>query len=125
DPAYVQVLFQRIRSINAVLNCAGFSVGCVTGHPLWHDEDITAEHRALTTWDPDSVDALAHLPGLPTAAPAVPSLVLLADPSERIPPAPAATLRSRGWHTRTVDGAGHTVHRDDPTGFLYGLSGWL
>lgn len=42
-------------------------------HPLWHDEDITAEHRALTTWDPDSVDALAHLPGLPTAAPAVPS----------------------------------------------------
>ncbi|MFD4218216.1 MULTISPECIES: alpha/beta fold hydrolase [Streptomyces] len=94
-------------------------------HPLWHDEDITAEHRALTTWDPDSVDALAHLPGLPTAAPAVPSLVLLADPSERIPPAPAATLRSRGWDTRTVDGAGHTVHRDDPTGFLYGLSGWL
>ncbi|MDW4918520.1 alpha/beta hydrolase [Streptomyces californicus] len=94
-------------------------------HPLWHDEDITTEHRALTTWDPDSVNALAHLPGLPADAPCVPSLLLLADPSERIPPALAATLRRRGWHTRTVDGAGHTVHRDDPIGFLGGLSGWL
>ncbi|MEI7032841.1 alpha/beta fold hydrolase [Streptomyces pratensis] len=93
-------------------------------HPRWHDDDITAEHDALAAWDPGSVAALAHLPGLP-AAPAVPSLVLLADPSERVPPAVAATLRRRGWHTRTVDGAGHTVHRDDPAGFLLGLSGWL
>ncbi|MFC8594710.1 alpha/beta fold hydrolase [Streptomyces atroolivaceus] len=93
-------------------------------HPRWHDDDITAEHQALATWDPNSVAALVHLPGLPTT-PAAPSLVLLADPSERIPPVAAATLRCRGWHTRTVDGAGHTVHRDDPAGFLHGLSGWL
>lgn len=93
-------------------------------HPRWHDDDITAEHQALATWDPSSVAALTHLPGLP-AVPAVPSLVLLADPSERIPPAAATTLRRRGWHTRTVDGAGHTVHRDDPAGFLHRLSGWL
>ncbi|WP_203184153.1 alpha/beta fold hydrolase [Streptomyces pratensis] len=93
-------------------------------HPRWHDDDITAEHQALSTWDPASVSALQHLPGLPDA-PAVPSLVLLADHSERIPPTEAALLRSRGWHTRTVDGAGHTVHRDDPGGFLHGLRGWL
>ncbi|MFF3349304.1 alpha/beta fold hydrolase [Streptomyces sp. NPDC002779] len=93
-------------------------------HPRWHDDDITAERQALTTWDPASVTALQHLPGLP-GAPAVPSLVLLAGPSERIPPAPAAALRRRGWHVRTVDGAGHTVHRDDPAGFLRALHGWL
>ncbi|GGM16678.1 hypothetical protein GCM10010129_71090 [Streptomyces fumigatiscleroticus] len=92
-------------------------------HPRWHDDDITDE-QALATWDPASVDALRHLPGLPDA-PAVPSLVLLAGPSERIPPAEAATLRRRGWQVRTVDGTGHTVHRDDPAGFPDGLRGWL
>ncbi|WP_221349565.1 alpha/beta fold hydrolase [Streptomyces beigongshangae] len=93
-------------------------------HPRWHDDDITAELRALATWDPASVTALRQLPGLPYA-PAVPSLVLLAGPSERIPPAEAAALARRGWRVRTVDGAGHTVHRDDPAGFLHGLRGWL
>ncbi|WP_225823550.1 alpha/beta fold hydrolase [Streptomyces naphthomycinicus] len=93
-------------------------------HPRWTDDDIAAEHRALAGWDPDSVTALRHLPGLPPA-PAVPSLVLLAGPSERIPPTEAGELRRRGWRVRTVDGAGHTVHRDDPAGFLRGLRGWL
>ncbi|MEU3463973.1 alpha/beta fold hydrolase [Streptomyces sp. NPDC006733] len=92
--------------------------------PRWPDDDITTEQRALTTWDPASVDALRRLPGLP-GAPAVPSLVMLADPSERIPPAEAATLRRGGWFLRTVRGAGHTIHRDDPAGFLRGLRGWL
>ncbi|MFH9010912.1 alpha/beta fold hydrolase [Streptomyces sp. NPDC017943] len=93
-------------------------------HPRWHADDITAEHRALAAWDPASVTALQHLPGLP-GAPAVPSLVVLAGPSERIPPAHAATLSRRGWRVRTVDGAGHAVHRDDPAGFLHALHGWL
>ncbi|MGC2999807.1 alpha/beta fold hydrolase [Streptomyces sp. G35A] len=93
-------------------------------HPRWHDDDITAELRALATWDPASVTALRYLPGLPDT-PAVPSLVLLAGPSERIPPAEATALSRRGWRVRTVDGAGHTVHRDDPAGFLHGLRGWL
>ncbi|MFF8594466.1 alpha/beta fold hydrolase [Streptomyces sp. NPDC015220] len=93
-------------------------------HPRWHDDDITAERHALDSWDPASVTALQHLPGLP-GAPAVPSLVLLPGPSERIPPAEAAALSRSGWHLRTVDGAGHTVHRDDPAGFLRALRGWL
>ncbi|MFI6108671.1 alpha/beta fold hydrolase [Streptomyces sp. NPDC051310] len=93
-------------------------------HPRWHDDDITAERHALATWDPASVTALQHLPGLP-GAPAVPSLVVLAGPSERIPPAEATTLSRRGWRVRTVDGAGHTVHRDDPAGFLRAPRGWL
>ncbi|AQS66175.1 alpha/beta fold hydrolase [Streptomyces pactum] len=95
-----------------------------TAHPRWHDDDITDEQRALATWDPASVTALQHLPGLPDA-PVVPSLVLLAGPSDRISPAQASALSRRGWHVRTVDGAGHTVHRDDPAGFLRALHGWL
>ncbi|MFE9850389.1 alpha/beta fold hydrolase [Streptomyces sp. NPDC005576] len=93
-------------------------------HPRWHDEDISTERRALATWDPASVTALRHLPGLPDT-PAVPSLVVLAGPSERIPTAEATTLSRRGWQVRTVDGTGHTVHRDDPDGFLRALRGWL
>ncbi|RSS26038.1 alpha/beta fold hydrolase [Streptomyces sp. WAC05458] len=93
-------------------------------HPRWHNDDIAAERQALVTWDPASVTALQHLPGLP-GIPAVPSLVLLAGPSERISPAHATVLSRRGWHVRTVDGAGHTVHRDDPAGFLGALRGWL
>ncbi|MCZ4119892.1 alpha/beta fold hydrolase [Streptomyces sp. H39-S7] len=92
--------------------------------PRWHDDDIATEQQALATWDPASVDALRQLPGLPDS-PAVPSLVLLADPSERIPPAEASALRGSGWHLRTVEGAGHTIHHDDPAGFLHGLRGWL
>ncbi|MGW0033962.1 alpha/beta fold hydrolase [Streptomyces sp. NPDC003314] len=93
-------------------------------HPRWHDDDITAELRALAHWDPASVNALHHLPGLPDS-PVVSSLVVLAGPSERVPPREAVALSRRGWHVRTVDGAGHTVHRDDPVGFLQALSGWL
>ncbi|MFJ8870813.1 alpha/beta fold hydrolase [Streptomyces sp. NPDC102473] len=121
DPAWVSRP-RDLAALRAVKHATWQEVRAV--HPRWDDDEITAEHRALATWDPNSVTALLHLPGLP-AAPAVPSLVLLAGPSERIPPVAAATLRSRGWHTRTVDGAGHTVHRDDPVGFLHGLSGWL
>ncbi|PWI12712.1 alpha/beta hydrolase [Streptomyces sp. Act143] len=93
-------------------------------HPRWHDDCITDEKQALAAWDPQSVTALARLPGLPVR-PEVPSLVLLADPSERIPPPAATTLRRRGWQVRTVEGAGHTLHRDDPAGFLHGLRDWL
>ncbi|MFC8404293.1 alpha/beta fold hydrolase [Streptomyces griseoincarnatus] len=93
-------------------------------HPRWHDDDITAEQQALATWDPASVTSLKHLPGLPKV-PDVPSLVVLAGPSERISATHAMALSRRGWHVRTVDGAGHTVHRDDPAGFLRALHGWL
>ncbi|MFD5872677.1 alpha/beta fold hydrolase [Streptomyces sp. NPDC060322] len=121
DPAWVRRP-RDLAALRAVKHATWHELR--TAHPRWHDDDITAELRALATWDPESVAALAHLPGLPTT-PAAPSLVLLADPSERIPPVAAATLRRSGWYTRTVDGAGHTVHRDDPAGFLQGLSGWL
>lgn len=121
DPAWLP-RHRDLDALRAVKDASWHQVRAA--HPRWHDDDITAELRALATWDPASVTALQHLPGLP-GAPAVPSLVVLADHSERIPPAEAMALSRRGWRVRTVDGAGHTVHRDDPAGFLRVLSDWL
>lgn len=93
-------------------------------HPRWTDADLDDELDALARWDPRSVDALLHCPGLPPA-PARPSLVQLADPSLRVGPADAALLRRRGYTVRVVPGAGHTIHREDPEGFTASLEGWI
>ncbi len=96
-------------------------------HPNWPAEDVDAELAALALWDTDTALGLwAHpelsvLPG----APAVPSLVQLADPSGLVPDEDAAELRRRGFEVRTVPGAGHSIHRDDPAGFLASLDGWI
>jgi pimeloyl-ACP methyl ester carboxylesterase len=37
----------------------------------------------------------------------------------------AAELRRRGFEVRTVAGTGHCVHRDDLSGFLSSLEGWI
>jgi pimeloyl-ACP methyl ester carboxylesterase len=55
----------------------------------------------------------------------VPSLVLLADPSQLIPPERAEELRRRGFAIRTVAAAGHSIHRDDLQGFMAALDGWV
>ncbi len=95
--------------------------------PRWAAEDVEVELATLALWDPDTALALsaladrAVLPG----APAVPSLVQLADDSWLIGPEDAATLRGLGYEVRTVVGAGHTIHRDDLPGFLASLDGWL
>ncbi|RKE19020.1 alpha/beta fold hydrolase [Streptomyces sp. TLI_171] len=98
-----------------------------TMHPDWPAADVDAELAALAAWDSDTAVGLwAHpelsvLPG----APAVPSLVQLADPSLLVTPAEAAELGRRGFEVRTVRGAGHCLHRDDPAGFLAALDGWI
>lgn len=93
-------------------------------NPRWEDAAVDDEVRGLELWDPDTLAALAPPPGLPASA-VVPSLVLLADPSERVPPARQGQLRARGFELRTVPGAGHTIHRDDFPGFMAALSGWI
>ncbi|MFJ5232149.1 alpha/beta fold hydrolase [Kitasatospora sp. NPDC088391] len=95
--------------------------------PEWSAADVDAELAALAAWDGDTATGLwahpAHsvLPG----APAVPSLVQLADPSQLVTSEEAAELRRRGYTVRTVPGAGHCIHRDDPDGFLASLDGWV
>ncbi|MFG1808146.1 alpha/beta fold hydrolase [Streptomyces sp. NPDC049040] len=93
-------------------------------NPHWEDEAVDDEVRCLESWDPDTLAVLEPPPGLPVSAP-TPSLVLLADPSERVPAARQEQLRARGFILRTVPGAGHSIHRDDFPGFMAALSGWI
>jgi pimeloyl-ACP methyl ester carboxylesterase len=77
--------------------------------------------------DPRCIDGL--LPGgghdhSPTRA-SMPSLVMLADPSDLIPPADADRLRDAGFDVVTVAGAGHSIFRDDFDGFMHALDAWL
>ncbi|MEU3569904.1 alpha/beta hydrolase [Kitasatospora sp. NPDC036755] len=93
--------------------------------PTWEPADVDDEIAAAAVWDEDSAwgmaDGRTDLP----ARPAVPSLVVLAGRSVLIDAASAEVLRARGFEVRTVPGTGHTVHRDDPAGFLAALDGWL
>ena len=98
-------------------------------NPRWPAEDVAAKHAALQLWDPDTVDGI--LAGAedadftPAVRPHCPSLVMLADPSDLVPPDRAERLRELGFTVETVAGAGHSIHRDDLEGFLRCLDGFL
>ncbi|MFB6823966.1 alpha/beta fold hydrolase [Streptomyces virginiae] len=95
--------------------------------PRWDEVDVDIELETLAVWDERTALSLAPLMGadLMPAAPVVPSLVQLADPSTLITPGRAKLLTSRGFEVRSVVGAGHTIHRDDFDGFMASLDGWL
>ncbi|WP_405833198.1 MULTISPECIES: alpha/beta fold hydrolase [unclassified Streptomyces] len=95
--------------------------------PRWEDVDVDIELATLALWDEQTALNLAPLLGvdLMPAAPVVPSLVQLADPSQLISEERAQLLKSRGFQVRTVAGAGHTIHRDDFDGFMASLEGWI
>ncbi|GAA2093520.1 hypothetical protein GCM10009801_60770 [Streptomyces albiaxialis] len=95
--------------------------------PRWDAEDIDVELATLRLWDPATArfrDGHEDTDLLPARA-AVPSLALLADPSELVGPERAALLAGRGFEVRTVTGTGHVMHRDDLKGFLTALDGWI
>jgi pimeloyl-ACP methyl ester carboxylesterase len=98
-----------------------------TDNPRWSPEEIDNKLVELERWDPATVTGVLdggvwdHTPD----APVVPSLVLLADPSDLVPPHRAERLRAAGFEVRVVPGAGHSIHRDDYEGFLAGLDGWI
>ncbi|WP_333771679.1 alpha/beta fold hydrolase [Streptomyces sp. IBSBF 2435] len=93
-------------------------------NPRWEAAAVDDEVACLALWDPDTVTVLEPPPGLPASA-VRPSLVLLADPSERVTPGGQELLRARRFALRTVPGAGHSIHRDDFPGFMSALSGWV
>ncbi|MFD0123584.1 alpha/beta fold hydrolase [Streptomyces virginiae] len=95
--------------------------------PRWDEVDVDIEWETLAVWDERTALSLAPLVGadLMPAAPVVPSLVQLADPSTLITRERAQLLKSRGFEVRSVVGAGHTIHRDDFDGFMTSLDGWL
>jgi pimeloyl-ACP methyl ester carboxylesterase len=96
-------------------------------NPRWSDADVAAELASISRFDRAVAAGLAELAGrslLPEAA-VVPSLVLLADPSFVVPPDAADELGCRGFEVAVVAGSGHCIHRDDLTGFLDALDGWI
>ncbi|MCX4529484.1 alpha/beta hydrolase [Streptomyces sp. NBC_01551] len=96
-------------------------------NPRWEEADVDVELATLAAWDEATALSLTPLLGadLLPAAPVVPSLVQLADPSFLISPERAEILKSRGFEVRSVAGAGHTIHRDDFDGFMASLEGWI
>ncbi|WP_157246761.1 alpha/beta fold hydrolase [Nonomuraea typhae] len=95
-------------------------------NPRWSDADVEAELAGFALFDPAFLDGVAGFaPDYLPAAPIVPSLVQLADPSFTVKPGAAAELAGRGFEIRTVTGAGHCIHRDDLPGFMSSLDGWI
>ncbi len=115
DPSFFTQFAQLRREQIAFLN------------PRWEADDLDVELATLALWDPMSADFLGGRPltGFLPGHAAVPSLVQLADNSTLIGPADAALLTGRGFEVRTVEGAGHCIHRDDFDGFLKSLEGWI
>ncbi|MGY0019417.1 alpha/beta fold hydrolase [Streptomyces sp. cg35] len=96
-------------------------------NPRWEDADIDVELATLADWDPRSALAVAgeHAVDRTPARAVVPSLVQAAGPSLLVPQELKEELVRRGFEVRTVEGAGHTIHRDDFEGFMKSLEGWL
>ncbi|MFJ9428572.1 alpha/beta fold hydrolase [Streptomyces sp. NPDC101490] len=96
-------------------------------NPHWSEEDLDTEMASVRLWDERSAHGLSPFVGadLWPEAPTVPSLVTLADPSMLISADDARTLAARGFTVRTVEKAGHSIHRDDFEGFMSALDEWI
>ena len=96
-------------------------------HPRWADEDIASRLASMSRMDPACIDGLLpggghdHAPESPVTR----SLVMLADPSDLVPPRDAIALRQAGFDVVSVPGSGHSIFRDDLGGFLAALDAWL
>jgi pimeloyl-ACP methyl ester carboxylesterase len=97
------------------------SIDTVAGsHPRWADEDVRAATEALLACSPDAVERTVHdnapwdlCPELRHVT--VPVLLVGADPAVGALVSPARGLAlaiSRKITFRTIEGAGHCVHRD-------------
>ncbi len=106
----------------------------LAANPRWGREDAEAKAAAVAALDWAQVRELFvdnapwnGLPELRSIAGRLPVGVILADPSELVPPELARELESLlgQGSVVTVPAAGHSIHRDDLEGFLAALFGWL
>ncbi len=95
--------------------------------PGWEKADIDVELATIALWDPKTAEALLseRTVDVTPPVPEVPSLVLTAGLSRLLPTDMKRTLSERGFVVRTVEGAGHTIHRDDFDRFMASLNGWI
>lgn len=128
DPAWQ---FERITAATAagmramVADATEESVRAM--NPRWSDADIEAELAGFALFDPaffGMVDRATGIDFIP-AAPAVPSLVQLADPSFTITSEGADRIRANGFEVRVVKGTGHCSHRDDLDAYLESMDDWI
>ncbi|MBI2756320.1 MAG: alpha/beta hydrolase [Chloroflexi bacterium] len=111
------------------------SEAILAANPSWRVEDAEAKAEALAAldWDDmrllmegnapwDGRSRLADLVGL-----RIPTLLILAGPSDLVPPAEARRAEAilGPGSTVVVNGAGHSVHRDALPRFLAALFAWL
>ncbi|MGW7269985.1 alpha/beta fold hydrolase [Streptomyces sp. NPDC054864] len=96
-------------------------------NPRWDEADLDVEVATLAVWDPDTALAVSGTNAIDRtpAAPTVPSLVQVADPSLLVSDELRGELERRGFEVRVVKGAGHTIHRDDFDAYMGSLDGWI
>lgn len=102
--------------------------GIQRNNPRWAPDDVAIELGDYAAFDRRFFRRFGDGHAMPLEAPenmAVPSMTVLADRSRMVSESVAERLRRLGFEIRTVPGAGHTVHRDDFTGFQNALSGWV
>ncbi|MEV0125534.1 alpha/beta hydrolase [Streptomyces sp. NPDC050703] len=102
--------------------------GVIAGfNPRWEAADVDIEVATVAAWDPDTAHALAGRYAVDRTpdAPVVPSLVQVAGLGRLVDEERRAELKQRGFEVRTVEGAGHTIHRDDFDAFMESLDGWV
>lgn len=95
--------------------------------PQWTDADVQAKLEALALWDSATAKGFfngADIDLVPERA-VCPSLILLPDLSYLVPEESREALEQHGFSIRTVPGSGHSIHRDNPEGFIRALDGWL
>jgi pimeloyl-ACP methyl ester carboxylesterase len=94
--------------------------------PDWSAEDCRVEAEAAVRFDVDTAVALERsYVGHAVERPAVPSLVVRADPSRYVSPERARELEEMGFWVRSVPGAGHSVWYGHLDEFMGVLDEWL
>lgn len=128
DPAWKMTAAQHERYRRDFREQLGWDASQLrAAHLRWAEEDIVARVASMARFDQPCIDGL--LPGgghdhMPTDR-STPSLVMLADPSDVVPPSDAELLRAAGFDVEYVAGSGHSIFRDDLEGFLACLDDWL
>jgi pimeloyl-ACP methyl ester carboxylesterase len=87
---------------------------------------VAIELATLRVWDKRTILGFMNTrPLVPPRRLVAPSLVILAEKSLLISRSVADGLRGRGMTVASISGSGHTVFRDDHTGFMALVRGWL
>lgn len=95
-------------------------------NPKWKPVDVEIELATLRDWDKRTILGFTDTAALvPPARLVAPSLVVLAEKSLLITERVATQLRRQGMTVATVAGTGHTVFRDDHSGFMETIVRWL